>query len=148
VLYFYIALIIFRCRILYRCPFFLLHFFVNQEKYYELSYYTLAHGEENFIHQHIADAYTVQTADEHTKPVALLFTLAGLYLFAEKNFSGRQIQGIHQQMAEKYIKGTRISLPAKRGDVIITDVLNAAPGTERDNMIRNKPCNILFNIIK
>jgi len=108
----------------------------DQEKYYELSYYTLSHGGENFIHQHIVDAYTVQTADEQTKPVAILFALAGLYLYVEKNFSGRQIQAIHQRMAQKHIKGTRISLPGRRGDVTITDVLNTAPGTARDNMIR------------
>lgn len=32
----------------------------EQQAYYELSYYTLAHPDPNFIHQHIVDAFGAQ----------------------------------------------------------------------------------------
>jgi len=33
----------------------------EQEIYTELSYYTLAHGDAAFIHQHVMDAFAAQT---------------------------------------------------------------------------------------
>ena len=44
-----------------------------------------------FIHQHVMDAWAVQTADELTKPIQLTFALVGLYLHVEMAFSGRQV---------------------------------------------------------
>ncbi len=67
-----------------------------QEQYYELSFYTLAHPDKDFIHQHIVDAYAAQTASEKTKPITIYFSLAGLYLFIEKDYTGRQVQKAHQ----------------------------------------------------
>ncbi|HEX6716913.1 MAG TPA: DUF5946 family protein, partial [Pyrinomonadaceae bacterium] len=66
-----------------------------QEKFYELSYYTLAHQEPAFIHQHIVDAFTAQTADQNTKPIAVAFALIGLCLYLEKNCTGKQVQLAH-----------------------------------------------------
>ena len=34
-----------------------------KEQFHELSFYTLAHRDPTFIHQHIVDAYTAQHAD-------------------------------------------------------------------------------------
>ena len=56
-----------------------------QEKFYELSYYTLAHPDPAFIHQHIVDAFIAQTADENSKPIAVAFALIGLHLYLDKN---------------------------------------------------------------
>jgi hypothetical protein len=107
------------------------------ELFHELSFYTLEHPDKAyFIHQHIVDAYTAQHADEHTKPVALCFALAGLYLFAEHNFTGRQVQLAHMEMAKKKREWPRIELPEERGRITVNEVLAAAPGTERDEMIR------------
>ena len=72
----------------------------EQEQYNELAYYTLSHNDSRFIHQHIVDAFTAQTANESTKPIALFFSLAGLYLFLEKNYSGRQVQLANMEMAK------------------------------------------------
>jgi hypothetical protein len=59
----------------------------NQEQYNELLYYTLGHPDiEYFIHHYVVDAYTAQTADNNTNPIAKAFALVGLYLFIEKNY--------------------------------------------------------------
>jgi hypothetical protein len=107
-----------------------------QEQYHELSFYTLAHVDKDFIHQHIIDAYAAQTATEKTKPITIFFSVAGLYLFVEKNYTGRQVQKAHQLMAGKTKHFTNIILPENRGNITVTNVLNASPGLQRDEMIR------------
>jgi hypothetical protein len=107
-----------------------------QEQYNELSFYTLSHQDPSFIHQHIVNAYIAQTADAATKPISIVFALVGLYLFIEKNYTGKQIQQIHSQMAKNKKTWPSIILPADRGNVHIADVLATMPGMERDAMIR------------
>ena len=106
-----------------------------KEQYNQLSYYTLSHPGTTFIHQHIVDAYTAQTAGSHTKPVSLIFSLAGLYLFVEKNYTGKQVQAAHVQMAKNKKVFPQIILPAERGHITVSDVLAALPGEQRDKMI-------------
>jgi hypothetical protein len=72
----------------------------DQDLYHELSCYTLAHSDSSFLHQHIVNAYTAQHADETTKPIAIVFALVGLYLYIEKNFTGRQVQRFHTKLAK------------------------------------------------
>lgn len=50
----------------------------------ELAYYTFAHPDPPFIHQHLVDAFAAETADESTKPMKITFALIGLYLHVEK----------------------------------------------------------------
>jgi hypothetical protein len=107
------------------------------EQYNELSYYTLGHPDKKyFIHQHLVDAYTAQKADENTKPIAITFALVGLYLYVEKNYSGKQVQIAHVRMSKYKKVWSDIKLPEKRGDITISKVLNTTPGTERDLMIK------------
>jgi hypothetical protein len=106
-----------------------------QEQYNELSLYTLVHQDESFIHQHIVDAHTAQTADTNTKPISILFALAGLYLFVEKNYSGRQVQQAHLRMAKNKQALPSVILPAERGEITVSDVVAKPPGQERDEMI-------------
>jgi hypothetical protein len=73
----------------------------ERASYDELCAYTLTHGGAAFIHQHVVDAFTAQTADERTKPIALTFALAGLYLHVERQFSGREVQQAHQRLARR-----------------------------------------------
>jgi hypothetical protein len=108
----------------------------NLESYHELMYYTLSHRDERFIHQHIVDAYAAQMADPGTKPITIIFALAGLYLFLEKNYTGKQVQNAHIQMAKKPKDFGPVILPEKRGAVTVKHVLDKAPGAERDDMIR------------
>lgn len=107
----------------------------TQEQYYELSFYTLAHKDKSFIHQHIVDAYAAQTADSNIKPIAIFFSLAGLYLFVEKNYTGRQVQKAHLKMAQKPKDYPKIVLPETRGEITVKNVLEASPGADRDEMI-------------
>jgi hypothetical protein len=108
----------------------------EQELYNALACYTLSLADPEFIHQHIVDAFGAQRADEKTKPIGVAFALAGLYLHLEKNYTGRQVQLAHIQMAERRKKWPRLELPLYRGDVTVADVLRAACGKERREMIR------------
>jgi len=107
-----------------------------QEQYEELSFYTLSLQDEDFIHQHVVDAYSAQTAKADTKPITVFFSLAGLYLFVEKNYTGRQVQTAHLQMAKKPKEYPKIIFPESRGSVTVKNVLDAPPGSERDKVIR------------
>lgn len=116
-----------------------------QEQYNELSFYTLAHQDISFIHQHIVEAQVAQTATSDTKPKSIIFSLVGLYLFIKKSYTGRQIQQRHMQMAKNKKTFPAIILPAKRGDISVSDVLAKPPGQERDKMIA-KSCASVWNV--
>jgi len=106
------------------------------ERYSELSFYTLAHANKDFIHQHFVDVYTAQNADEYTKPIAITFALVGLFLFIEKGYTGRQVQQVHMQMAKNKRVWPTFTLPEKRGDITIVDVLQTPAVKSRDEMIK------------
>ena len=108
------------------------------EQYHELSFYTLAHPDNlYFIHQHIADAQTAQTADANTKPIGIVYALIGLYLMIEKNYTGRQVQLAHMQLSKNKKNLPPIRLPEQRGEITAQEVLKAPPGPERDAVIRD-----------
>ena len=103
--------------------------------YHELSYYTLAHQDPSFIHQHIVDAYTAQHANESTKPIAVVFALIGLYLHVEKNFTGRQVQRFHMRLAKVRRRWVSPPLPKERGAITLRHILEAPGGPSRDALI-------------
>jgi hypothetical protein len=72
-----------------------------QEHYNELACFTLNLHDERFVHQYVVDAFTCQYADDNTKPISLTFALAGLYLFIEKGYSGREVQKFHTLMSKR-----------------------------------------------
>ena len=106
-----------------------------QDLYNELAFYSLAHGDPKFIHQHIVDAFAVQQADEITKPITIVFGLVGLFLHVEKGFTGRQVQLVHMRLASRRKQWSQVALPEGRGNITISDVLAANSGPERDAMI-------------
>jgi len=108
---------------------------VEEEAIHQLSAYTLNHGDPAFIHQHVVDAYAAQNADERTKPIAIAFALAGLYLHLEKQFTGRQVQLAHMKMAKNKQNWPAFPLPKTRGAITEREVLAAPAGTQRDAMI-------------
>jgi hypothetical protein len=109
----------------------------DKNLFYELTYYTLAHPDQiYFIHQHAVDAYAAQYANENTKPIAVTFALAGLYLFLEKGYTGKQVQRAHMQMANYKQKWPEFKFPKNRGDITIEAVLACTSGEERDSMIK------------
>src|SRR5262245_18670741 len=107
----------------------------SEDAYNELAYYTLAHRDPSFIHQHVVDAFAAQTADEQTKPIKLTFALVGLYLHVEKQFSGRQVQRVHLDLARKRRPWPALTLPSDRGLLTAADVLAVPAGAERDKAI-------------
>jgi hypothetical protein len=106
-----------------------------QEFYNELTFYSLALEDEAFIHQYIVDAFTAQSANETTKPISLTFALVGLYLFSEKNYSGKEIQRFHVKMSQNKVEWPIFELPTNRGEININTVLEAQPGINRNKMI-------------
>ena len=71
----------------------------------ELSYYTLAHGDPEFVHQHIVDAFAAQLATPNSKPIQVVFALIGLYLHQERGFTGRQVQLAHMRLERRAATG-------------------------------------------
>jgi hypothetical protein len=106
-----------------------------QEAFYQLSYYTLSHQPDEFIHQYIVDAFAAQMANENTKSITINFGLIGLYLHLEKGYTGKMVQKAHMQLATYKHKLPQIVLPENRGEVTVFDVLNTPEGDERDKMI-------------
>lgn len=109
----------------------------SPDLFHELSYYTLAHPGEEFLHQYAVDAYGAQTANASDKPIRLVFALVGLYLHVELGCNGRQVQRIHTELAQRKPALPQIRIPASRGRISVSDVLNALPGPERDRKIED-----------
>jgi hypothetical protein len=108
----------------------------DQDLYDRLAFYTLELRDPEFIHQQIVDAYAVQHAGPGTKPIAVVFGLIGLYLYVEKNFTGRQVQRAHMQLARNRRWWTAPPIPLdRRATIGVADVLAAPPGPLRHAMI-------------
>ena len=108
----------------------------DQDLFHELSFYTLELRDPEFIHQHVVDACAVQHAGPDSKPIAIVFGLIGLYLYLEKNFTGRQVQRAHMQLARYRRPWVAPSIPEQHAALRVADVLAAPPGPERNAMIR------------
>jgi hypothetical protein len=107
-----------------------------RDKFYELTYYTLVHSDPAFIHQHVVDAFTAQTADEDSKPIGVAFALIGLCLYLEKNYTGRQVQLAHMALARRRQAWPKFQLPELREKITVSDVLLEPAGPTRDAKIR------------
>ena len=105
----------------------------SRAAYDEVYVYTM--GRPRFILQHVVDAFAAQTANEETKAITVTFALAGLYLHVERQFTGRQVQLAHQQLACRKRDWPTVHLPTDRGTMTVYDVLAAPVGAERDNAI-------------
>jgi hypothetical protein len=117
----------------------------QQDEFNELSFYTLAHPDMvYFIHQHIVDAFQAQTANQDTKPIGLIFSLLGLYLFLEKGYTGRQVQQAHMRLAQNKKAWPQLPLPAQRGAITVSSVLKSEPGPDRDQKIKEW-CSSVWN---
>jgi hypothetical protein len=101
----------------------------------ELSYYTLAHGDPSFIHQHVVDAYGAQHLRQSTSTIGPAFALAGLYLAVERSFTGRQVQQMHVRMARTSKQWPAFAPPNDVGPLTVGDVVAVEPGPPRDEAI-------------
>jgi hypothetical protein len=101
----------------------------------ELSYYTLAHADPAFIHQHLVDAYGAQHVRQSKSTIGPAFALAGLYLAVERGFTGRQVQKMHMQMAGRSKQWPRFDPPEDVGPLTVADVLSVEAGLRRDQKL-------------
>ena len=108
---------------------------ITRAAYDEIYVYAMARP--GFILQYVVDATTVQTATVDTRPIAIVFSLVGLYLHIEKQFSGKQVQRAHRDLAKTKQKWPNLSLPDNRGSMTATEVLAATAGPERDRAIKD-----------
>jgi len=105
------------------------------ETYFELTYWTLAHQDGRFIHQHAVDAYEAQHAGGSTKPITVVFGLIGLYLALEKGYTGRQVQLAHMKIAQRKKDWPRLEPPVRKSSMTVLDVLNAKSDAEREEKL-------------
>ncbi|HET9109488.1 MAG TPA: DUF5946 family protein [Ktedonobacterales bacterium] len=103
--------------------------------YGELTGYTVMRRDEAFIHQHLVDTYAAQHAGEGRPTIGPAFALIGLYLAVEKGYTGKQVQHMHMLLARRSKTWPAFTLPAHVGPLTALDVLNAAPGSERDETL-------------
>jgi hypothetical protein len=107
----------------------------DRNAYDELCGYTLLHRDPAFIHQNVVDAFGAQTATEHTKPIRVAFSLAGLLLHIEWGWTGREVQRAHTRLAQRSRVWPTFRLPVERGAMTAVNVMSAPAGTERDRAI-------------
>lgn len=101
--------------------------------YDEVYVYTM--GRPGFILQHVVDAFAVQTANDASRPISVVFGLVGLYLHVEKQFSGREVQKAHMELGRRKREWPSVYLPEARGSMTVADALEAPAGSERDMVI-------------
>lgn len=103
------------------------------EAHNELTVYAM--HRPGFLLQHVVDAWGAQTANAASKPIGIVFALAGLYLRVEKAYDGRSVQRMHQRMAAARRTWPRLSMPQHRGALTVEDVMAAPEGPARDRAI-------------
>lgn len=101
----------------------------------ELQAYTLGRGDPAFIHQHVVDAYAAQHTSGTSPNLRTAFALVGLYLALEKGSTGRNVQRMHMKLARIKREWPQFTPPVESADVTVRDVMQAAPGAKRDEMI-------------
>ena len=101
----------------------------------ELSYYTLAHGDPRFIHQHLVDGYGAQHLRQSKSTIGAAFALAGLYLAVERGFTGREVQQMHILMARNAKQWPLFEQPVNVGPLTVADVAAVDPGPDRDEKL-------------
>lgn len=95
--------------------------------YHQICLFTLSLQDQNFVHQHVVDAYAAQMASLDDKPIKLTFALVGLYLHIERQFTGRQVQWAHMKMANRSKEWPIWDLPTNRGAHNAIDVCHRLP---------------------
>ena len=112
------------------------------DAYQELYVYTM--GRPKFILQHVVDANMAQQAGGASKPIGVVFALAGLYLHLERGFTGAQVQQAHRVLGARKREWPSIPLPQRRGSITPRDVMAAPEGAARDAAI-DRWCQSVWN---
>lgn len=99
-----------------------------RELYDTVCSHTLSLRDREFIHQLVVDAYAAQHVGPHTKPITATFALVGLYLVAERNFTGRQVQRVHMLLAGTSRQWPHVSTPPARAALTVEAVVSVPEG--------------------
>ena len=105
-----------------------------EELFNELSGHTLSMVYTNFIHQYVVDAYGAQHAGPPTKNIRVIFSLIGLCLAVEHNYTGRQVQLVHMKIPKQ--NWPALEPPAEQATVTVADVLNCDGEEGKVSMIK------------
>ncbi|HEV2237003.1 MAG TPA: DUF5946 family protein [Ktedonobacterales bacterium] len=103
--------------------------------YGALSAYTITRGRDEFIHQHVVDAYGAQHVGPRSRPIGVAFALLGLYYACERDYSGLQVQRMHMLLARRAKAWPPFARPPDVASMTVADVLAAEPGAARDTAI-------------
>ena len=106
-----------------------------EELFNELSGHTLSMVYTNFIHQYVVDAYGAQHAGPPTKNIRVIFSLIGLCLAVEHNYTGRQVQLVHMKIPKQ--NWPELEPPEQPADVTVAAVLSCTTEQEKVSMIKN-----------
>ena len=104
----------------------------------EVSAYSLALRDVDFIHQLVVDAYCAQHAGPTVKQIGIAFALIGLLLTFERGYTGRQVQRAHMRLGNKSKVWPRFEPPQARlaaSCLTVQDVVQSPPGDARNAMI-------------
>jgi hypothetical protein len=112
------------------------------DAYDELYAYTM--GRPKFTLQHVVDANMAQKASAASKPIGVIFALAGLYLHLERGFTGAQVQQAHKILGARKREWPAIQLPEQRGVITPRDVMALPEGAGRDAAI-DRWCQSVWN---
>lgn len=105
------------------------------ELFNELSGFTLMHNTSEFIHQYAVDAYGAQHAGLPTKNIRVAFSLIGLCLAIEHDYTGRQVQLVHMKIPKQ--DWPSLDIPEQKTSITVADVLDANPDAEKIDILRN-----------
>jgi hypothetical protein len=94
-------------------------------------------GPPGFILQRVVDR--LATASHATKPISILFGLAGLRLRVERQFSGRRVEEVHLKLGRRKREWPHVGLPEAPGSMTVVDMLAAPPAAGRDIAIQCPP---------
>jgi hypothetical protein len=100
--------------------------------YHELSGYLIMNPDVNFRMQHAVDAYGAQHSGANVKNIRTAFSLIGLYLAFERNYTGRKVQLAHMELAKRNIQWPSFKLPHRPYSLTVKDVIAAEEGRHRD----------------
>lgn len=106
-----------------------------EKLYHELSAYLLMNPDITFRTQHAVDAYGAQHSGKLVKDIRTAFSLIGLYLALECEYSGRQVQKAHMELGQRNIQWPSFTLPSCTYSLSVVDVLAVEEGINRHEML-------------
>ena len=108
---------------------------MEQELYNELCAWSLSRRDGGFVHQFVVDCWALQHATEETKPIGTVFPLISLYLHLEHDYTGRQAQLAHMQLAKQRRDWPRMPLPKNNVQFSVSEIWSLESDGERDRAI-------------